>query len=120
MVIAFDFDGVVCEDRFPEIGEPNALIIDWLKMQAEQGDKLILWTCRENAARDAAVEFCRKHEIPMHAVNDNPDNPYGYSRKVYADMYIDDKAVTPDDLIIREATENLSNKIREFNAEVTP
>ena len=30
-IIAVDFDGTLCENKFPEIGEPNKPIIDYLK-----------------------------------------------------------------------------------------
>ena len=50
MVIAFDFDGTVATDGWPDISKakPNRAVIDWLKKRAQMGDKLILWTCREN------------------------------------------------------------------------
>jgi len=107
--IAVDFDGTLCVDRFPEIGEPKPLVIEYVKHHAARGTKIILHTCRENTARrallDEAVEFCNIYEIPLYAVNENPDNPYPAQygaeragRKVYADLYIDDKAVNPADI----------------------
>jgi len=102
-VIAVDFDGTLCEDRFPDIGAPKPVVIEFVKHHAARGTKIVLHTCRENlpqrAALDEAVEFCAAHEIPLYAVNENPSNPFpelygtGPGRKVYADLYIDDKAV---------------------------
>lgn len=102
--VAVDFDGTLCEDEFPEIGKPKQRCIRYVKELAAQGSRIILYTCRENGTRkllDEAVEFCRKEEIPLYAVNENPENqhPMKYGlrpengRKVYADLYIDDKAV---------------------------
>lgn len=107
--IAVDFDGTLCENSFPEIGQAKPLVIAYIKRQAERGAKIILHTCRENGTRrallDEAIEFCAAHEIPIYAVNENPDNEhstkYGTQingRKVYADLYIDDKAVNTKDI----------------------
>lgn len=104
--VAVDFDGTLCENAFPEIGEPRPLVIECVKWMAAQGSKIILHTCRENGARhllDEAEAFCRAHGIPLYAVNENPGNPYAAEnglepsagRKVYADLYIDDKAIHP-------------------------
>lgn len=45
-IIAVDFDGTLCENKYPEIGKPNGVLIDDLKMRKDNGAKLILWTCR--------------------------------------------------------------------------
>jgi hypothetical protein len=78
-------------------------MIRYIKEQAAAGAKIILYTCRENGTRrallDEAIAFCESHGIPLYAVNENPGNAfpelYGTSpgRKVYADLYIDDRAV---------------------------
>ena len=102
--VAVDFDGTLCEDRFPEIGEPREACIEYIKQLAEEGSKIILYTWRENGTRkllDEAVAFCKKWKIPIFAVNENPENEYpaqyglthDQGRKMYADLYIDDKAV---------------------------
>ena len=41
-IIAVDFDGTLCENKWPEIGEPNKELIAYLKEQKEAGVKLIL------------------------------------------------------------------------------
>jgi len=100
--IAVDFDGTLCVNKFPEIGEPKPTVIEYIKKQAARGSKIILNTCRENGTRnllDEAVKWCAAHGIPLDAVNENPFNKYREEfktpppRKVYADLYIDDKAV---------------------------
>ena len=107
--VAVDFDGTLCEDRFPEIGEPREACIEYIKQLAEEGSKIILYTCRENGTRkllDEAVDFCKKWKIPLFAVNENPENEYSaqyglthdQGRKMYADLYIDDKAVNANEL----------------------
>lgn len=103
MILAVDFDGTIATDRFPEIGEPLFFAFEMLIKMKENGNKLILWTCRtdtpERAYLTEAVEFCRERGLTFDAVNDNlPDAPFadkGNSRKVYADQYIDDKSLLP-------------------------
>ena len=103
IVVAVDFDGTLCEDNFPEIGDPKTKLIGFVKKLASHGARIILHTCRENgesrAYLDEAVGFCIKQGIPLYAVNRNPDNPHPKAlgtpegRKVFADVYIDDKAI---------------------------
>lgn len=115
-VIAVDFDGTLCENIFPEIGAPKWPVIDYIKLQARRGSKIILNTCRENGNRPLlreAVMWCIFHGIPLHAVNENPFHDYGElyqtppPRKIYADLYIDDKAlnVAEIELAAREASD---------------
>ena len=98
MIIAVDFDGCLASaGTWPEVGEPNEALINWLICLRKRGDKVILWTCRADEALQKAVEFCKVHGLEFDAVNDNiPEivEMYGVnSRKITADYYIDDKAV---------------------------
>lgn len=99
MVIAVDFDGTLCEARWPEIGKANEGLIEWLRQCRESGDKLILWTCREEKLLDDALAWCKAWGLEFDSVNDNlPERiaQYGNNcRKVSADIYLDDKAATP-------------------------
>ena len=45
-IIAVDFDGTLCENKWPEIGTANEELIEYLRDRQKNGDKLILWTCR--------------------------------------------------------------------------
>lgn len=98
-VIAVDFDGTLCESRWPAIGEPNMAVIDWLKQKREEGWLLILWTCRDGELLNRAVEWCETFGLQFDAVNDNVQERkdfYGNnSRKVSADIYIDDRNENP-------------------------
>jgi len=96
--IAVDFDGTLCEHRFPEIGEPKPDVIEYIREQAKQGTKIILHTCRDNHYLAEAVAWCIENSVPIHAVNDNPWVGFGKSGKLYADIYIDDRAVNVKDI----------------------
>lgn len=97
MIIAVDFDGCLCEAKWPDIGKPHKEVILYLRYRQMNGDRLILWTCREGEQLDEAVLWCRNHGLSFDAVNDNlPDNIRRFgnnSRKIYADEYWGDKSV---------------------------
>lgn len=105
-IIAVDFDGTLCENRYPDIGEPNNDIIDRIKKCQMKGDRIILWTCRCDEALDAAVRWCaERHGLIFDAINENiPGVVAAYksdSRKICADLYIDDRAVNVNDVITK-------------------
>lgn len=99
-IIAVDFDGTLCFSKWPEeLGEPNRPLIEYLKVWRNQGNKLILWTCRAGEALEKAISWCQDQQLEFDAVNDNlPEviEMYGNnSRKISCDYYIDDKAILP-------------------------
>lgn len=59
-IIAVDFDGTLCFSTWPDTGEPNQPLIDYLKIHKKAGDKLILWTCRSGVILDKALSWCRE------------------------------------------------------------
>ncbi len=97
MVIAVDFDGTIVEHKYPEIGRTRLFAFETLKQLEKQGHQLILWTYRAGKELEAAVEFCKENGIEFYAVNKNyPDEIFeetAVSRKIYADIYIDDRNI---------------------------
>lgn len=95
-IYAVDFDGTLCRGRkYPEIGEPNCFLIEFLKETRKEGDIVILWTCRTGQELDEAVRWCSKHGLEFDFINENTEESKMYfggdSRKIYANYYIDDK-----------------------------
>lgn len=95
-IYAFDFDGTLCEDKFPDIGPAREHAIKQAKAIKADGNILILWTCRCGERLQEAIDFCKSHGLEFDYVNENvPENIEKYGndcRKIYADYYIDDKA----------------------------
>jgi len=130
MKIAIDFDGTIVEHAYPAIGKPRLFAFETLRM-LQKSHQLILWTYRSGKALEEAVEFCRKNGVEFYAVNKNyPEEEYEedkISRKIDADVYIDDKNINgiPDwgdiwhilnpnkEMIQRE--QDLLNPKRKFN-----
>ncbi len=101
-IIAVDFDGTLCRDEFPGIGEANITLIRTLLVWKKQGKRLVLWTCRCGDALREAVLWCAQFGLEFDAVNENVAEVlerYGTeSRKITADLYIDDRAVRFEEL----------------------
>jgi hypothetical protein len=94
-IYAIDFDGYLCTNAWPEIGEPNMEIINHFRGLKEMGHKLILWTCREGEMLQKAIDWCAEQGLYFDAHNENlPEliDQYGNDcRKIGADYYCDDK-----------------------------
>ena len=88
MVFAVDFDGTLSFGKWPSVGPENEELFKFLLQRRKHGDKLILWTCRENKELDIAIEWCAEQGLIFDAVNDNlPETKklYGNSRKIGCD-----------------------------------
>lgn len=104
-VIAVDFGGTLCDTETHEIGEAHEEVIQWVKMRKALGDKIILWTCRTGEKLTGAILWCEKRGLRFDAVNENiPEKIEEYGadcRKVYADIYVDNKCL-PWNTIMKE------------------
>lgn len=110
-IVAVDFDGTLVTDRYPEIGEPNEELFAILKsLRQNCGVKIVLWTCRNFTKKhgdmlEDAIEFCKERGLEFDAINENIQEVQELTgedtRKVYADLYLDDKSVLPDTLVVR-------------------
>lgn len=110
MIIAVDFDGTCVTHEFPRVGaEIGAAEV--LKELTDKGHKIILFTMRShpneinqnstidgniinNDALQDAIDWFKKHDIPLFGVNENPtQKDWTSSPKPYALIYIDDAAL---------------------------
>ena len=99
-IYAVDFDNTLSLGvPYPECGNPNWALINFLTEEQRKGHKVILWTCRTGRNLKAAVDWCEGVGLIPDAVNENiPEmiEKYGSDpRKVYAHKYIDDASVAP-------------------------
>lgn len=96
-VLAVDFDGTLCVDMYPEIGLPWEDMVNRVTLVKSLGVQVVLWTCREGALLEAALDWCVRHGLVFHAVNENLPGYralYGNDpRKVGYDELWDDRAV---------------------------
>lgn len=88
--IAVDFDGTVVTHAYPNMGE-DAGAVPVLRELVNNGCRLILYSMRHGKLLDQAVEWFRRQDIPLYAVNTNPEQAaWTSSPKIHADLYIDD------------------------------
>ena len=98
MIIAIDFDGTIVENNFPKIGDERLFATETLKMLIKDRHQLILWTCREGQLLDEAINWCKERGVEFWAINkDFPEEDITknqqFSRKIKADIFIDDRMV---------------------------
>jgi len=98
MILAVDFDDTIAtNDRWPKIGPPKKGVREALtKLGANY--EIIIYTCRTNLTsnyRNYSIEqieeFMAEHEIPYDRLD------LGLEGKIFADFYIDDKAIAFED-----------------------
>lgn len=95
LLIAIDFDGTIVDDAYPKIGRPKPFAFETLKMLQSKRHRLILWTYRHGDRLQEAVDFCKQNGIDFYAINNSfleeNFNPKEASRKINADLFIDDR-----------------------------
>jgi hypothetical protein len=97
MIIATDFDGTIVTHEYPKIGKEIPFATQTLRMLINENNRVILWTVREGKLLEEALEWCRERGVEFYAVNrDYPEEDvenlaHGFSRKIKADVFIDDR-----------------------------
>lgn len=92
MTIGIDFDGTLVSWNFPLVGKDIGAA-KVCRDLVKKGVKIILYTMRNKEFLDDAVKWCKDNEIKLYGVNENPSQTWSDSRKVHADIYIDDQAL---------------------------
>lgn len=110
MIIAVDFDGTCVTHEFPRVGKEIGAA-EVLKELTDKGHRIILFTMRShpneinqnrtldeniinNDVLQDAIDWFKKHDIPLFGVNENPtQKDWTSSPKPYAHIYIDDAAL---------------------------
>ena len=99
MIIAVDFDGILCENAFPDIGRPYYEMVSFVRQLIDEGHEVVLWTARTGDRLAEAAMWCEDRGLHFCAINENaPSNLAQYlaeyptpSPKVYADLYLEDR-----------------------------
>ena len=94
-IISIDYDDTLVYADYPNVGvlkEFAALAVNQLY---SEGHTIIIWTCRSGDHETQAKEYLERMGVMFHHINENhPENVAKYdsdSRKIFADIYIDDK-----------------------------
>lgn len=115
-VIAIDFDGTICENEYPAIGEPKWGVIRAALREKRAGAALVLWTTRTGEQLEAALMACKRWGLPLDGVNENLEEWRAYygndPRKIGATEYWDDKAVPIAHVIEQQERYELQQRLR--------
>ena len=121
-IIAVDFDGTLCEGKFPDIGAPILPVIEYVKRLRAAGNIVILWTCRTGQNLADAVTWCKQQGLTFDYINENVKQNVeqygGDTRKIFADVYIDDKTILPQQIIIKESIEMTNKEKQQITTDV--
>lgn len=96
---AIDWDGTIVKNgSFPSIGEIKPNFINVAKRIIDNGDRIIIWTCRGGKEQYKAItDKLNENGITDFLINeDYPDIKKRFkdqSPKVFADIYIDDRGL---------------------------
>lgn len=97
LVLAIDFDGTICVEDFPDVGEMKEGADVYINKLYDEGHHIVINTCRSGIHEGAAETFLRKNKIRFHYINSNMPyliEQYGQDcRKISADIYVDDKCL---------------------------
>lgn len=96
-IICFDFDGTLCEDRYPDIGEPNLSMIRLMYKLHAQGYYLIINSTRRSLDYDRVKRFLKDYAVSY--------DQLCLSSRPVADLYIDDKGLYADPRILEALIE---------------
>ncbi len=116
MTIAVDFDGTIVEHAYPKIGKEIPFATETLRQLIKERHRLILWSVREDALLQEAIDWCKERGVEFYAVNrdypeEEPEKNNHFSRKLKVDLWIDDRNIggLPDwGTIYRMIKENLT------------
>lgn len=93
MIIGIDFDGTICEHKYPGIGKLLPKASEVIN-KIHEFHKIIIITCRHTEQDiQNMIMFLKAHNIPYDLINENDPElieQMGDCRKVHADVYIDD------------------------------
>jgi hypothetical protein len=94
-IISIDYDDTIVVADYPNIGKIKPFAKDVINSLYEEGHTIIIWTCRSGKHEADAALYLATNGVKYHHINENhPDNVAQYdsdSRKIFADVYIDDK-----------------------------
>lgn len=96
-ILAIDFDGTIAEAAFPGLGKIKPGAKEYINKLFDEGYTIIIHTCRTGIFEGHAQNFLEYIGIKYHYINTNLPSQVEYfkqdSRKISADLYIDDKCL---------------------------
>ena len=101
IIIACDFDDTISPWRFHDFDYDK--VIGILKEAKNTGAYISIFTACDPARYQEITDYCRNKGLEIDSINETPiDLPYGKNKKIYANIFIDDRAGLNESLRILE------------------
>jgi hypothetical protein len=101
IIIACDFDDTI--RHWGSEGFNPKRVLEVLKVAKETGAYIVIFTASDPERYTEIEHYCQDLGLEIDTINKNPINlPYGNSGKVYANIFIDDRAGLNEALNILE------------------
>ena len=93
IVIAADYDSTIYPWHTIDNKEDMDRVVRRLQVAHNTGAYIVIFTCSDPSRYEEIQKHCDSLNIPINGINTNPiDLPYGKHGKVYANIYLDDRA----------------------------
>ncbi len=106
IICAVDFDDTISPWKYKskEDLEQFQKIIDLLVIAKQTGAYIVIFTACAPDRHEEIQAYCEKIKLPIDGINVNPIAlPYGNNGKIYANIFLDDRAGLKDALETLEA-----------------
>lgn len=101
IILGIDFDGTIVEHEFPSIGSLKPMAKTVINQLHSEGYQIVIWTCRAGQYEQDVRDFLTANEIWFDKINENSDYvEFDTGRKIYGDLYIDDRGIFVDNRAI--------------------
>lgn len=101
IIIACDYDDTICHWGLE--GFDPKLVLEVLKVAKNTGAYIVIFTASDPSRYPEIEQYCKTLGLEIDTINKNPISlPYGNSGKVYANIFIDDRAGLNESLAILE------------------
>ena len=102
IIIGVDYDDTISPWKMEEVSDFDR-VISILKEAHSTGAYIVIFTACNPDRFPEILEYCKKNNLPIDSINQNPiDLPYGRHSKIFANIFIDDRAGLNESLEILE------------------
>jgi hypothetical protein len=102
IIIGVDFDDTISPWKMND-NDTYSRVIDLLKIAKQTGAYIVIFSACDKNRYDDIKKYCKESGLDIDAINKNPiDLPYGNMNKIYANIFIDDRAGLNEALTILE------------------
>lgn len=104
IIVAVDYDDTIKNWKMNDF-ETYDKVLDLVRKVKETGAYIVIFSACEKDRYPEITKFCESHGIQIDSINQNPINlPYGNQNKIYANIFLDDRAGLEESIQILETT----------------